>query len=422
MYISADHHECTPTLFPKPHTLTALLLSLVLLVALLLYLPSSFTPPQQGLIAVTCFFLLYSAFQFRDTIFQRPHPVLWRVVKGISLLYLLTLIYLLFQPISYSRELMKYTDPSVGVPLEERSYATDCRIYTPNHPDGPFANVWATINDEFVLAHVIGWWAKMIMFRDFWLANLLSVLFEFTEYSFQHVLENFKECWFDHWIIDVLVCNLIGIWLGSITCEYLSFPRQNWFKQYAEVSSPKKVINQLGPFSFKVFKWPVFTSPLRFFSMSLLLVIALLIEINCFFLKTVLWLPPMSPFNTVRLLFWWLWGTPGLAEFYQFLINPNHRLGDQAWISFALAFVECLFWVVHGGYLFKRVHTPTYIPLLWIGGWLLCLGFAVSKWVQKGGQKDIEVTQVKEIPQDKENLPEPFVKKDKIPRTPLIHS
>ncbi|KAL0246124.1 hypothetical protein GEMRC1_007338 [Eukaryota sp. GEM-RC1] len=126
---------------------------------------------------------------------------------------------------------MTYTDSSVGVPLHEHSYATDCRIYTPGHPEGNFANVVATVKDEFVFAHVFGWWAKMIMFRDFWIANTLSILFEFVEYTFQHVLENFKECWFDHWILDVALCNLLGIWLGSITCEYLSFPKLNWFSQ-----------------------------------------------------------------------------------------------------------------------------------------------------------------------------------------------
>ena len=34
------------------------------------------------------------------------------------------------------------------------------------------------------------------------------------EYSLRNTLNNFKECWWDHLIIDILGCNLIGIILG----------------------------------------------------------------------------------------------------------------------------------------------------------------------------------------------------------------
>ena len=52
--------------------------------------------------------------------------------------------------------------------------------------------------DWFVPAHLIGWWAKAIILRDFWFANVLSVLFEIYEYSLEHQLPNFHECWWDH--------------------------------------------------------------------------------------------------------------------------------------------------------------------------------------------------------------------------------
>ena len=34
--------------------------------------------------------------------------------------------------------------------------------------------------------------------RDFWFTNVLSVLFEINEYSLEHQLPNFHECWWDH--------------------------------------------------------------------------------------------------------------------------------------------------------------------------------------------------------------------------------
>ncbi len=34
------------------------------------------------------------------------------------------------------------------------------------------------------------------------------------ELTFQHMLPNFNECWWDSWILDVAVCNFIGIYTG----------------------------------------------------------------------------------------------------------------------------------------------------------------------------------------------------------------
>ena len=39
---------------------------------------------------------------------------------------------------------------------------------------------------------------------------MLSIGFEFMELTFQHMLPNFNECWWDSWILDVAVCNFIG--------------------------------------------------------------------------------------------------------------------------------------------------------------------------------------------------------------------
>ena len=117
---------------------------------------------------------------------------------------------------------MTYLYPDLGQPLPERSYADSCDIYTPNDPESNFRNLRDTILDEFILAHVIGYIGKAILFRDMKLCWLLSLFFELMEITFQHWLENFKECWWDHIIVDVLVCNNIGIILGLYICDYLN--------------------------------------------------------------------------------------------------------------------------------------------------------------------------------------------------------
>jgi phosphatidylserine synthase 2 len=68
--------------------------------------------------------------QFRDGPYVRPHPAFWRIILGINLLYELALVFLLFQDLPNARLMMKALDPSLGVPLAEKSYADDCS-FTP---------------------------------------------------------------------------------------------------------------------------------------------------------------------------------------------------------------------------------------------------------------------------------------------------
>lgn len=52
---------------------------------------------RSGLLAAAAVFLLYSLLQARDGLLVRPHRSVWRIVTGITVLYLLVLVVLLFQ-------------------------------------------------------------------------------------------------------------------------------------------------------------------------------------------------------------------------------------------------------------------------------------------------------------------------------------
>ena len=56
--------------------------------------------------------------------------------------------------------------------------------------------------------------AKALIVRDWALLWVISVGFEIMELTFQHMLPNFNECWWDSWILDVALCNFIGMWAG----------------------------------------------------------------------------------------------------------------------------------------------------------------------------------------------------------------
>ena len=65
----------------------------------------------------------------------------------------------------------------------------------------------------------LGWVCKALIVRDWTLLWVISVGFELMELTFQHMLPNFNECWWDSWILDVLVCNFAGMWGGMKVCQ-----------------------------------------------------------------------------------------------------------------------------------------------------------------------------------------------------------
>ncbi|XP_031553015.1 phosphatidylserine synthase 2-like [Actinia tenebrosa] len=222
----------TNTFFWQAHTITVLVGMLAVLVYVALF---ELTPmdsqynTKRGLFACVMVFLLFGVTQIRDGSFKRPHPAFWRLMLCLSVLYELALIFTLFQTLDDARQLLKYFDKSLGEPLPETLYCDDCSLYTPGHPDGPFHNFMEKC-DFFVFCHLIGWWAKALMIRDWWLCTVISVLFEILEYTLEHQLPNFCECWWDHWIMDVLLCNGFGTYLGMKTCDYLAIKNTNTIK------------------------------------------------------------------------------------------------------------------------------------------------------------------------------------------------
>lgn len=220
----------TNTYFWRAHTVTVLLIMLCVLVYVGAFektKENSEYNTKRGLIACIAVFLLFGVTQIRDGPFKRPHPAFWRIILCLSVVYELALIFLLFQTTNDARQLLKYLDEDLGKPLPEQSYGEDCRLYTPGHPKGSF-HTFLEKCDVFLPAHFFGWWAKALILRDYWLLTVISVLFEVLEYSLEHQLPNFSECWWDHWIMDVLVCNGFGAYLGMKTCEYLGNKPYHW--------------------------------------------------------------------------------------------------------------------------------------------------------------------------------------------------
>lgn len=126
-------------------------------------------------------------------------------------------------------------DPNLGVPLKERDYSASCDLYTPDHPTSNFANLMSTL-DVYVASHFFGWFVKTLIFRNSIITWTMSIGFELYEVSLKHILPNFHECWWDHLLLDLFGCNLLGILLGNYVIKKFDLKIHHWFFEPTEES------------------------------------------------------------------------------------------------------------------------------------------------------------------------------------------
>jgi phosphatidylserine synthase 2 len=357
----------------QAHTVTCL----VILVAVLFYEALIIQPQadadathRRGIYAIIFVFMALGVNILPDGPFRRPHFYIWRLGFCVSIVYLLGLIYLLFQDADTARQMLKNFDPKLGVELPETSYAEDCRLYTPGHPDGWYAIIWEKM-DVFVWSHLLGWYVKALIIRDAWVLNIISIGFEMLEYTLACQLPNFGECWWDHWILDFVVCNGLGILLGMLTCHYLEMKTYHWrnFWKITTIKGKiKRAVGQFTPYYWTRYQWGYSESFTSFLFVLGTIVLWLLQELNGFYLKTVLWIPVKHELNVLRLIIYIPCGAVAMRELYDYLTNRerNPTIGRQCWVVFAMIGVETLIALKFG---WEIITTP--IPTVFVYFWVI---------------------------------------------------
>lgn len=372
----------TITFFWRAHTLTVLFLLSCVLVYVAIFEPVINDPlynAKRGLIACVLVFLLLGVTQIPDGPFRRPHPALWRFVFCVSIVYELALIFILFQHPDDARTLLKHIDKDLGKPLAERDYGGNCLIYDPDVPEDPWHNFWDKL-DIFVPTHFIGWWVKTLMLRDWWLCSVISIMFEVLEYTLEHQLPNFSECWWDHWILDALICNGLGIYFGMKTLQYLSMKPYHWRGLWnipTYTGKLRRIAAQFGPHSWIDFDWKPTITLSRWLSVLGIIFIFLVTELNTFYLKFVLWLEPPHVLNLLRLILIVLAGAVAIRETFQYLDDPNcKKFGRQSWVMLAIVITEFLV-IAKFDWDTITKPLPTYVVYFWILGIIGLVGWTV---------------------------------------------
>lgn len=360
-----------PKFLYKPHTVFFLVLTL----AITIYF--AFSPVEADIpfvnslrrcaVAGALVFVVYAAVYFPDTAMNKPHPVFWRVVQGCACIYLMFVVFVLFLDLDTARQILKYLDPRLGVPLPEKAYGVDCRLYTPENPNSKFANFMDAM-DIYIMCHWFGWWFKMLIFRDVPMCIYMGAVFEGLERTFKHWLPNFDECWWDSLILDFLGCNMIGIILGYFTCKYLEMGSFRWFgttQRGTYVNEMTKIFDMFHPNTWSHYNWRMFESLPNFLGVIWLIVVNSVTDSNNFFLKYVLWIPANHWTLMARVLLMGFLALASIKEYYLFITNKEYRrFSSSMWLTNFIFLAELGIWLKFAPQVFTAPF-PEHVVVVW---------------------------------------------------------
>uniref|UniRef100_A0A7N6BF37 Phosphatidylserine synthase n=1 Tax=Anabas testudineus TaxID=64144 RepID=A0A7N6BF37_ANATE len=319
--------------FYKPHTITLLTVTVLSLMYFVFTRDDEHSDNnlRVGLLVVVSFFLVISVLAFPNGPFTRPHPAIWRVVFGLSVLYFLFLVFLLFLNWDQVKILMYWLDPNLRYATREADvmeYAVNCTVITWERIVSHF--------DIFAFGHFAGWAMKALLIRSYGLCWTISITWEFTELFFMHLLPNFAECWWDQVILDILLCNGVGIWLGMTVCRSLEMRTYRWasIKEiHTTTGKIKRAVLQFTPASWTYVRWfDPKSSFQRLAGIYLFMILWQLTELNTFFLKHIFVFQASHPLSWCRILLVGVITAPTVRQYYAYLTDTQcKRVGTQCW-------------------------------------------------------------------------------------------
>lgn len=262
-------------------------------------------------------------------------PNFFALVQAMAFVYAINLLVFACLDSESLKGVLVALDPRLGHPVSERSYSSDCRVFTPENPTSNFANIRETV-DVFVASHFIGWAVKTLVFRNNLVAWMLSITFELFELSFRHWLPNFYECWWDHLFLDLFGCNLLGILFTSYLMRKLGAQPYHWF---FDPTTRTESMGRLRRILYSLTKadphlesnsWHWLSSPSNFLSVTWLFALNNLTDLSNFFNKKMLNIPAAHYIMVVRIWILGPFSILAVSELYHFA----RASGDHKRITF----------------------------------------------------------------------------------------
>uniref|UniRef100_A0A674A1N4 Phosphatidylserine synthase n=1 Tax=Salmo trutta TaxID=8032 RepID=A0A674A1N4_SALTR len=353
--------------FYKPHTLTLLTFT----VASLMYFVFSRDDAdvdnnfRVGFLLVVSFFLVISVLAFPNGPFTRPHPAIWRMVFGLSVLYFLFLVFLIFLNWAQVKRLMYWVDPNLRYATREADvmeYAVNCQEVCVCFPNGTLFPIQCTYFEQS---------NGLVCSSPF---TFVSMCLSLPQLFFMHLLPNFAECWWDQLILDILLCNGGGIWLGMTVCRFLEMRTYQWASIkdiHTTTGKLKRVVLQFTPASWTYVRWlDPKSSFQRVAGIYVFMILWQLTELNTFFLKHIFVFQASHALSWCRILLLGIITAPTVRQYYAYLTDTQcKRVGTQCWMFGAIAFLEALVCVKFGQDVFSKTQARSVFQ------WLLCVAF-----------------------------------------------
>uniref|UniRef100_A0A915PGP1 Phosphatidylserine synthase n=1 Tax=Setaria digitata TaxID=48799 RepID=A0A915PGP1_9BILA len=370
-------NDVTLEFFYKPRTVTVLVIICILLVvpAFSRNDARSGNNVYAGITAAVVLFLVVSGLTFPNGPFIRPHPVFWRIIFGMSVLYILMLQFALFQNFRDIKDVLKWLDPQ-GLSkekLDEKAYAVNCSDIT-------LERLWGYM-DIFALGHFVGWAMKAVLIRHSIICWYISIAWELTEVFFAHLLPNFQECWWDAIILDILICNGLGIWFGIWLSRFFEMRQFHW-ESIKDIKTTrgkfKRAVLQFTPESWMKVDWYNNFALRRTLAIYGFVLIWLITELNTFFLKHIFAVDTSHPLVFSRIVLVAFISAPTIRQFYLFATDPRiKRMGMQSWVYVAICTLEAAICIRFG-----RPQLPR-VKLTLIVSWIcfMAVGTFVSVWM-----------------------------------------
>ncbi|XP_076813430.1 phosphatidylserine synthase 1-like [Clavelina lepadiformis] len=367
----ADHHMEHGGSLQYQHFSRLLVMFVILVTVLFIVVSRDESNKEANLIngakCATFFYFLLGFLIFPQGPFQRPHPIVWQIVFGASLLYVLFMTYLTFLRIDQIRSILFWIDPNVKYAKREidvvEEYAVNCSSVT-------IERLYSML-DIFAFGHFVGWIARALLLRSYVICWSISILWEFTELFFMDVFPNFQECWWDQILVDVLGFNALGIWMGMKLCKYLELRKYRWESvKDIQMGKLQRVMIQFTSLKGSSKSWlGMGSSTRRILYLFLLILLYILAELNAFFLKHFLRFPATHPFCWVRLMVHLTVGAPATRELYLHMtdITSAQQLPPQVLVYITSVFLETIVSIKIGAEEFTRTQS------LKIISWLLVM-------------------------------------------------
>ena len=313
--------------------------------------------------------------------------MIWRAFHGFALFYVLILVILVILPPNIGISAVHDIFPDIGggslkvfasqaVKAPAHLHPAECGIN--------FVNIARQLKSIWFTAHVLGWWGKMCLLRDWQMCMIYSISFEVVELSLVWLIPEFEECFWDSIFMDVLGANMIGMYLGHLTLQYLACRKYDWEPE--NDNGPiwhhiKHLARKFTPFSWSNYEWPKDSK--SWWLSSACWFGALVMEFNSFLLIHGLIIRPSHWFNTARLITLGAIGLSAVPEFYEYVRGQTERIGHNSWIMFTIIALELLLGYRYGkgGRSYGQLSPPRDIVNCWVSFLVLwTLWFAISTY------------------------------------------